>query len=57
MAGGKTMEKCYRIIYQSFDKSEPNKIIKQQTLMKGTLNIPTNCFDISMGVENQIKLI
>ena len=51
------MEKGYRIIYQSFDKNEPSKIIKQQTLLEDTLNIPTNCFDISMGLENQIKLI
>lgn len=51
------MEKCYRIIYQSFDKSKPSKVLEEKTLLEDTLTIPTNCLDISIGLENQIKLI
>jgi len=51
------MEKGYRIVYQSFDKANPGEIINQKILLEGDLNIPTNCFDISMGLEKQIKLI
>ena len=51
------MEKCYRIVYQSFAKSEPTKILEEKTLLEDDLIIPTNCLDISIGLENQIKLV
>ena len=51
------MEKCYRIVYQSFDKSDPEKVIEEKTLLEDALTIPTNCIDVSMGLDNQIKLI
>ena len=51
------MKKGYRIVFQSFDKTNPEHTLTEKTLLEDTLNIPTNCFDFSMGHTKQIELI
>ena len=51
------MAKGYRIVFQSFDQDEPDVILTEQRLLEDILNMPSNCFDFSMGHSKQIELI
>ena len=50
-------QKCYRVILQVYDKSNPKESISEVCVVDSTLEAPTNCLNFSMGMHNQIKLI
>ncbi len=51
------MEKSYRIIVECYDKSSPEKVISQCSVLEGEINKPTNCLDFTIGIEKQIALL
>ena len=51
------MEKRYRIIYQSYEKDNPNKVFSEEVLMDEDIIAPTNCYNLSMAFQEQINLI
>ena len=51
------MTKCYRVLFESFDKNNPGEVLSRSTVLEGTIEKPTNCLNFSMGLKNQIELI
>ena len=51
------MTKCYRVLFESFDKGNPDEVLSRSTVLEGTIEKPTNCLNFSMGLKNQIELI
>lgn len=51
------MAKYYRVIFQTYDDSNPGKPLSEVCVMESDIKSPTNCLDFSMGMKNQIKLI
>ncbi len=51
------MKKRYRIIYQSYDKDTPNKVLSEEILTDDAIIPPTNCYNLSMEFQEQINLI
>lgn len=51
------MTKCYRVIFESYDQSNPDVSLGKTTISEGIIEKPTSLLDLSMGLDNQIKLI
>ena len=51
------MTKCYRVLFESFDKNNPDEVLSRSTVLEGAIEKPTNCLNFSMGLKNQIELI
>ena len=51
------IQKGYRVIFQTYDQSNPTESINEVIILESTLEAPTNCLNFSMGMNNQIKLI
>tara|TARA_B110000211_G_C14032467_1_gene532842 strand:+ start:222 stop:1550 length:1329 start_codon:yes stop_codon:yes gene_type:complete len=51
------MELCYRVTFETYNKSHPNKIITKKEILSDAISKPSNCLDFSMGLTNQINLI
>ena len=51
------MTKCYRVLFESFDKNNPDEVLSRSTVLEGSIEKPTNCLNFSMGLKNQIELI
>ena len=51
------IQKGYRVIFQTYDQSNPKEVINEVCVLESTLEAPTNCLNFSMGMKNQIKLI
>ena len=51
------MKNAYRVIVECYDKSSPEKVLSQYSVLEGEINKPTNCMDFTIGVEKQISLI
>jgi hypothetical protein len=51
------MTKCYRVIFQTYDDSNPQKPLNEVCIIESDIRSPTNCLDFSIGMNNQIKLI
>ena len=51
------MAKAYRIIFETFDLTEPKKILRQETLLKEQISKPTDILDFSLNHYDQIQLL
>jgi len=51
------MKKCYRVIFQIYDKSNPKKALKETCILESDITSPTNCLDFSIGMSQQMNLI
>jgi hypothetical protein len=51
------MERCYRVVFETYDKNCPNEVVSRKEILEGEVYKPTNCLDFSMGFDNQIKLV
>jgi hypothetical protein len=51
------MTTCYRVIFETYDQSNPAVSLTKTTIGKGIIEKPTSLLDLSMGLDNQIKLI
>jgi hypothetical protein len=51
------MTKCYRVIFESYDHSNPAVSLTKTTVSEGVIEKPTSLMDLSMGLDNQINLI
>ena len=51
------MSERYRIVFQSYDENDPEHINEEKALLEGSITLPTNCCNFSMGFEKQLTLI
>lgn len=51
------MQNSYRVIFESYDKTNPEPSTKRTVLMEDSIEKPTSILDFSMGLEKQIALI
>lgn len=51
------IQKGYRVIFQTYDQSNPKESLNEVCILESTLEAPTNCLNFSIGMKNQIKLI
>ena len=51
------MERCYRVVFETYDKNCPSEVVSRKEILEGEVYKPTNCLDFSMGFDNQIKLV
>jgi transposase-like protein len=51
------MTKCYRVLFQTYDKSQPNEILTEKSVLESDITTPTNCLDFSIGMSKQLKLV
>jgi len=51
------MSTCYRVIFQTFDNTKPEKTLQEETIIESVITAPTNCLDFTMGMELQLKAV
>ena len=51
------MTKGYRVIFESYDESNPTISLTKTIISEGTIEKPTSLMDLSMGMDKQINLI
>ncbi len=51
------MSRQFRIIYESYDSTDPECLTKHCVLLEGTVNKPANCLDFALSHETQINLL
>lgn len=51
------MQNSYRVIFESFDKKNPETSTKRTVLIEDAILKPTSILDFSMGMDKQITLI
>lgn len=51
------MTKGYRVIFESYDHSNPSQSLTTTIVSEGSINKPTSLMDLSMGIDKQIELI
>lgn len=51
------MERGYRIVFESYDKTKPKKTISRTMLLDDGIEKPTSLLDLSMGIDKKISLI
>lgn len=47
----------YRMVMESFDLEEPNKVISSKEVIQGETAVPTNCLDFSLDYPKQVLLL
>ena len=50
------MSKCYRVIFETYDKSCPEKVLSKK-IIEDELKKPSNCLDFGMGFTNQLAAV
>lgn len=55
--GSNEVSKCYRVIFQTYEESEPTKVLSEAFISGSKLAPPTNCLDFTMGMEQQLKVV
>ena len=51
------MSKCYRVIFETYDKSCPEKVLSKKEIIEDELKKPSNCLDFGMGFTNQLAAV
>lgn len=51
------MSKCYRVIFETYDKSYPEKVLSKKEIINDELKKPSNCLDFGMGFTNQLAAV
>lgn len=51
------MSKCYRVIFQTYEDSNPGDIIREDLILDCKITTPTNCLDFTMGIEKQLSMV
>jgi hypothetical protein len=51
------MSKCYRVIFETYDKSCPEKTLSKKEIIEDELKKPNNCLDFGMGFSNQLTAL
>ena len=51
------MSKCYRVVFQTFEQSNPTKVLNEKQIISAEINLPTNCLDFTMGMDVQLQAI
>ena len=51
------MSKSYRVVFQTYETSKPDDIIKEELILDAQLSIPANCLDFGMGIESQLSMV
>ena len=51
------LTKCYRVLFQTYDKSKPSETLTEESVLESDITSPTNCLDFSIGMSKQLKLI
>jgi hypothetical protein len=51
------MSKYYRVIFQTFEQSDPTTVICEEKIIESEITLPTNCLDFTMGMDTQLQVI
>jgi hypothetical protein len=51
------MSKSYRVIFQTYEDSQPGDIIKEEVIIDSKITIPANCLDFTMGIKAQLSMV
>ena len=51
------MNKCYRVIFQTYDESNPSKVVHEELITDSKITLPTNCLDFTVGIEKQLSVV
>jgi hypothetical protein len=51
------MSKCYRVIFETYDKSCPEKTLSKKEIIEDELKKPSNCLDFGMGFSKQLTAV
>ena len=51
------MSKCYRVIFQTYEDSKPDDVIKEEVIIDSKITLPTNCLDFTIGIKTQLSMV
>ena len=51
------MSKCYSVVFQTFEQSNPTKILSEKQIISAEITPPTSCLDFTMGMDAQLQAI
>jgi hypothetical protein len=51
------MSKCYRVIFQTYEDSQPGDVIKEEIIIDSKITLPTNCLDFTIGIKTQLSMV
>ena len=51
------MSKCYRVIFQTYEDSNPSDVINEELILDSKITLPTNCLDFTMGIKTQLSMV
>ncbi len=51
------MSKCYRVIFQTYEESDPDDVVHEALIIDSKITVPTNCLDFTMGIEKQLSIV
>lgn len=51
------MSKFYRVIFQTYEDSNPGDAVHEELIIDSKLTAPTNCLDFTMGIETQLSMV
>ncbi len=51
------MSKCYRVLFQTYEDSEPCSVIKEEVIISAAITPANNCLDFTLGVKTQLSML
>ena len=51
------MSQSYRVIFQTYEDSSPDTVIKEDLIIDSKITLPTNCLDFTMGIKTQLSMV
>lgn len=51
------MSKSYRVIFQTYEASNPSHAIQEEVIIDSEITLPTNCLDFTMGMNTQLSMV
>jgi len=51
------MSQSHRVIFQTYEDSSPDTVIKEDLIIYSKITLPTNCSDFTMGIKTQLSVV
>lgn len=51
------MSKAYRVVFQTYDKSNPKEVLSESCISESDISLAITCLDFGIEMSNQIELI
>ena len=51
------MSQSYRVIFQTYEDSSPDTVIKEDLIIDSKITLPANCLDFTMGIKTQLFML